>query len=418
MEATLITIGNEVLLGFVADTNAAYLAGRLAELGILISKRVIIGDNLKEIEKTITENLRKTDLIIATGGLGPTPDDKTRNAIARVFNKPLSLNQKVFQKVKQHFAERGTRPPETSITQALIPKGVRILKNRFGMAPGLFIEKDRKMFFGLPGVPLEMKTIFEEEMVPILKTKTKAEIVRWKTLRTYGITESQIASLIEGIAGSAELAFLPNQNGVDLRIMIKGKEKKRVSQRLHWLEKRIREKLGEKIYGVAEETLEEVIGRLLWQKKKTLAIAESCTGGLIGDRITNVPGSSNYFLGGVVAYSNEVKQKILGVPAEILRRYGAVSAQTAKKMAYGVRRLLNADIGLGITGIAGPSGSSNEKPIGLVYISLNTKEQYQVEWHKFLGTRKIIKQKFAQAGLDLIRRYLLINSKLKSQNVK
>lgn len=409
MNGALLIIGDELLLGTTIDTNSAWLGRRLAEVGIEVKYKLTVGDSPKIIEDELRRLLEKFDIIITTGGLGPTLDDVTKKSIAKVLGKKLVLNERILKAIKKHFQKRGVEMPAINMSQALIPQGAHPIKNPVGTAPGLFLKEGEKWIFILPGVPSEMKAIFEEGVLPVLSREGKKEI-RFRTIKTTGITESRLAEILDRtvkeVSGYVIVSFLPRHTGVNIRIKIK-KGTEGGDELLKKVEEKFTEKIGIYTYGRDEETMEEVVGYLLTMRNFTLSVAESCTGGLIKHRITNVSGSSKYFIGGVVAYSNEVKQNLLGVPEQTLQRYGAVSQQTAISMAKGIRSLLKTDIGLSVTGIAGPSGGSVEKPVGLVYIGLSSKGKTSFEEHRFLGDRIKIKEQTAQAALDMLRRYLL-----------
>jgi len=411
LKAEVITIGDEILQGFVQDTNASYLGQRLTNLGVEVLYKTSVGDDSDLIEKAIGVAWRRANLVITTGGLGPTADDRTKKVVAKVFRRPLVLKNSVLHKIREHFKERAIKMPPLNISQALFPQGARILENPLGTAPGIFIQEDDKLFFSLPGVPVEMKSIFETNIEPILKQKQKGGVLIQKLLKTTGITESVIAERIQGILKEFEsiisVAYLPEDTGVNFRLVIKGCLPEEGGKKLQEIEEKIRKEIGDYIYGSDEETLEEIIGYSLLMKKKTIAVAESCTGGLIGNRITNVSGSSVYFLGDVVAYSNELKKRLLQVSEKILDVHGAVSSETVRAMAKGVRKLCGSDLGLAVTGIAGPTGGTKEKPVGLVYIGLDSEEGTLWEERRFSGNRRMIKEKIAQAALDLVRRHLL-----------
>lgn len=360
-EVSIITIGSEILSGHTVDTNAAYIGQRLAEMGHSVRFRYTVGDNARDITSALKQAL-KSDAIITTGGLGPTKDDITKQTFADVLGRRL------------------------------------VLTNPIGTAPGIFIEKGKKLIFILPGVPGEMKSIFENEVVPVLKEKLASYPLITVTFHTTGIPESQIQELIGEIEG---IAFLPHHTGVDLRIS--RKTRKEIKE----LRKFLKHRLGDAVYGEDSDTLEAVVGRLLKNKHLTIGVAESLTGGLMMHRITNVSGSSDYFLGGTVAYSNELKVTLLGVKEETLKRYGAVSRETAQEMAVGIKETTGADIGISTTGIAGPTGGTREKPVGLAYTAVSGESGTRCERNLFNGDRLMIKEMSAQKALDMVRIYLL-----------
>jgi len=360
-EVSIITIGNEILSGRTLDTNSVYIGQRLAEMGHSVRFRYTVGDNVRDIAFALKQAL-KSDVIITTGGLGPTKDDVTKQTIADVLGRKL------------------------------------ILTNPIGTAPGIFIEEGEKLIFILPGVPREMKSIFENEVVPVLKKKLASYPLITVTFHTTGIPESQIQELIGEIE---DIAFLPHYTGVDLRISRKTRKE------IEEFRKFLKHRLGDAVYGEDSETLEAVVGRLLKNKHLTIGVAESLTGGLVMHRISNVSGSSEYFLGGVVAYSNELKMTLLGVKGETLKRYGAVSKETAQEMVVGIKDATGADIGISTTGIAGPTGGTRGKPVGLVYTTVSGESGIRCEKNLFNGDRLMIKEMSAQKALDMVRIYLL-----------
>ncbi|MCH7761052.1 nicotinamide-nucleotide amidohydrolase family protein, partial [candidate division TA06 bacterium] len=314
-----------------------------------------------------------------------------------------------LERVREHFEKRGMKMPSINTSQALIPRGAVPLDNPLGTAPGLWIQQGERDLILLPGVPAEMKAIFEG-LLPRLKEKISGEVLLHSTLHTWGAPESEIAQRLSTTLKGKEngqVAFLPRHTGVDLRISMRGKTEREAMRVLEGLEKRIYESLGIWVWGKNEETLESVIGCLLIMKGLTLSVAESCTGGLVMDRLTGVPGSSDYFLGGLVAYSDDLKMRFLKIPKQILTKYGAVSQKTAVAMAEGIRNMAQADLGLSVTGIAGPTGGSKKKPVGLVYVGLAREGKPLWEEYRFLGDRRMIKEQSAQGALDFVRRYLL-----------
>lgn len=410
MKAAVVTIGNELLQGFVVDTNAAWLGKELLALGVEVVQRLTVGDEEPEIRRAVLSALSQADLVIATGGLGPTSDDLTRPVVAGIFHDRLVRDQRILKSIRDRFKARGVRMPAINRDQALVPRSGRAFPNPVGSAPGLVFERDGKTCILLPGVPWEMKVLFEKDVKAFIRARAGGSFVLTKTLRTTGIPESNLAERVSRVTAKwpkGTLAFLPSTSGVDLRIKVEGKARSRAHKQLEALAKPLVKVIEPYLYGTGEETLEEAVGQALRRKARTVAVAESCTGGLVGDRLTNVPGSSEYFLGGAVVYSNILKHRLLGVSSLILRTKGAVSEECAKQMARGVRDLCGSDLGLAVTGIAGPEGGTREKPVGLVFLALADGKEIVAEKHRFLNSRREIKERAAQAALNLLRKRLL-----------
>lgn len=402
MKAEIITIGDEILLGQTVDTNSAYISQKLSQLGIEVDYKTSVGDDIKNISEALTIALSRADLVITTGGLGPTNDDITKKAIVKVFKRNLVFHEEILMKVEESFKKRGMEMPKINQNQALLPQGSKAIPNQFGSAPGIFVREENKLFFALPGVPLEMRSMMEKDVLKMLEKSSKANVFE-KKLRTTGIPESAIYERIEPILASTsevKVAFLPSFLGVDIRLNSRSQE------RLHEKEKQIGELLGNVMYGEGDITLEEVVGGLLKEKRKTVSVAESCTGGLIGKRFTNVSGSSEYFERGVVSYSNQAKMELLKIPQEMIEKYGAVSEQVAILMAEGIRRLAKTGYGLSATGIAGPTGGTPEKPVGLIWIGFAHENDSFAERFLFGEDRETNRQRAAQAALNLVRLFL------------
>lgn len=402
MKAEIITIGDEILSGQTIDTNSAYIGEKLNHLGIEIIFKTSVGDNIKNISEAIFNALDRADVVITTGGLGPTNDDLTKKAVVKVFRKNLVFHEEILKKVESNFRKRGISMPKINQNQALIPQGAKALNNLWGTAPGIFIEDGKKLFFALPGVPLEMRSILESEVLKILQKKTKTKFFQ-KRLKTTGIAESIIYEKVEKLIKTKKdtnIAFLPSFLGVDIKLTTKSEEK------LNEVEKEIKNILGNTIYGEEDIALEEVLGKLLLEKKKTISVAESCTGGLIGKRLTNVSGSSQWFERGVISYSNRSKVELLGVSEDMLEKYGAVSEQVAILMAEGIRKISKSDYGLSATGIAGPTGGTPEKPVGLVFIGFAHENDSFAEKFLFGEDRNTNRERTAQAALNLVRLFL------------
>jgi nicotinamide-nucleotide amidase len=410
MKAEIISIGDELLYGEITDTNSAFIAEKLTGEGIEVVFSTSVGDDVNKIVEVFGMAGSRADVVIATGGLGPTSDDLTKKAIVKAFKRNLVFREEILKEIEKSFEKSGKSMPKVNQNQALIPQGAKPLANLWGVAPGIFIEEENKLFFALPGVPLEMKWMLENEVLPILRTKKPDGFIIRKMLKTTGIPESVIYEKIEGLIdpkGDVRIAFLPSYLGVDIRLTTSLKQKNEAKTKIEELEKKIREILGTYIYGTDDQTLEEVVGKLLSEKGKTIAVAESCTGGLIGAKFTNISGSSKYFERGVVTYSNQAKIELLGVPKEIIDQYGAVSEQTATLMAEGVRKLAKIDYGLSATGIAGPTGGTPEKPVGLVYIGFACENESFAQKFQFGGDRITNRERAAQAALNMVRLFLI-----------
>lgn len=417
-QVELITIGDELLLGFTIDTNSAHISRALAAMGIEIARRTTVGDDSVKIGLAVREALDRTGAVITTGGLGPTSDDLTKPAIARIFRRGMVLDETIAADLERRWRTRFPNSvfPATNRTQAEIPEGARILRNRHGTAPGIWLDDETGRWVAmLPGVPREMRGMLAEEVLPALRERAQGPetVILSATLRTTGIAESAIAELLgPGFleapgpgAVSLPLAYLPGVTGVDLRVTAKGLPPAEARDLLADAMLRLRSRVGAYAYGEDDADLAEVVLDGCRAGKLRLAVAESCTGGLLGERLTAVPGSSDVFLGGVIAYDNALKTGLLGVSAEDIGRHGAVSEQVARKMAAGIRQKTGADVGVSVTGIAGPGGGTPEKPVGLVWIAVDGTEARARQFH-IVGDRAEIRQRAAQAALEMVRRAL------------
>lgn len=411
MKATILTIGDELLIGQVVNTNASWLGEQVSLLGIDVIQIIMLGDDEQAIHDALAQACEATDLIILTGGLGPTHDDLTVEAVAHFFDAPLHTNQAILDKIAARFERRNRTMPESNRKLALVPEGFEVLANTVGTAPGLWRGNDAGcMVVILPGVPREMKAIFEQEVVPRLRQQKGLRAIRHRTLLTTGIGESnlqeKIGALSEVLGPSLRLAYLPSTRGVRLRLTALGEDNEAVEQSLDWLEALLREKAGRYIYGVGDDSLEAVLGRLLTERSLTVAVAESCTGGHVLNLLTNIPGSSAYVVGGVIAYANSVKEQ-LGVSAAVLEAEGAVSEAVVLQMAEGVRTHLGADIGLATTGVAGPDGGTPEKPVGTVWIGYADADGSTALLLRLTHDREMNKELSSTGVLELARRQLL-----------
>jgi nicotinamide-nucleotide amidase len=402
MKAEIVTIGDEILLGQTVDTNSVYISQKLSQLGIDVNHKTSVGDDINSISEALTTALSRADLVIATGGLGPTNDDITKKAIVKVFKRNLVFHEEILVQIEESFRKRGMEMPKINQNQALLPQGSRAIPNHFGSAPGILIQEENKIFFALPGVPLEMRTMMENDVLKMLEKTSKVKVFE-KRIRTTGVPESAIYERIEPVltpASEVKVAFLPSFLGVDIRLNSKSDEK------LVEIENKIKEILGNSVYGEGDITLEGVVGKLLKDRRKSISVAESCTGGLIGKRFTNVSGSSEYFERGVVSYSNASKMELLKVPQDMIEKHGAASEQVAILMAEGIRRLSKTDYGLSATGIAGPTGGTPEKPVGLVWIGFAHENDSFAQKFLFGEDRETNRQRAAQAALNLVRSFL------------
>lgn len=412
MEAEIISVGTELLLGEIANTNAQYLGERLAELGIDLHRVTTVGDNAKRLRSALEAAWQRADLIILTGGLGPTQDDLTKETVADFLGLELILDEAALEHIRCFFARTGRTMPPGNVKQAFIPAGGEALPNEYGTAPGVWVEKDGRIVVILPGPPFEMKPMFEKSVAEKLRQRLAGErkVIKSRILKLYGIGESHAEELVRDLIASQTnptLATYAKETEIQFRLTAKAGSEEEAEAMLARLEEKVRERLGRYIFARDAETMPEVVGRLLLVRGESLAVAESCTGGLVADWITNVPGSSAYFLGGVVAYSNALKEKLLGVPASVLQKEGAVSSAVAEAMARGVRTFLGADYGAAVTGIAGPGGGTPEKPVGLVFVAAASGQKTVSERYEWRGTRLIIKRRAAQATLNLLRKLLL-----------
>ena len=407
MKAEIISIGTELLLGHIVNTNAAYLSGKLAGLGIDLYYQTTVGDNPQRLVQTIRKSLVRSDIVLLTGGLGPTVDDITMESVANLIGRKLVLNKTVLRDIERHFKSRGSRTPPGNDRQARVPEGARCLRNEVGTAPALIIEYLGKVIVCLPGPPREMEPLFEERVIPYLKKIFRpGSVIRSRTINTVGLPESRVNEIVKDLlklSPPTTVGIYAKLREVHLVIMAKAKNDRSATQAIAKIEQKISPRLKNYIFGYDNETLESAVGKILIGKSLTLSIAESCTGGLVSKRLTDISGSSEYFIAGVVTYSNRSKESFLGVPALSVNKHGAVSKEVAIQMALGVKRFAYTDISVGITGIAGPTGGTVSKPVGLVYIALVTDKKHIVKEFRFKGSRQDVKWQASQAALDMIR---------------
>lgn len=408
----LITIGDELLLGFTIDTNAAHLARTLASIGLHIVQRTTVGDEAAQIARVVKEALDRTGAVITTGGLGPTSDDITMASIGALFGRAMRLDEAHFAWMKERWMKRFNRPlPEANKKQAMLPEGATKLENRHGSAPGVWLEDERGRWVAmLPGVPREMRGMLADTLVPLLQSRTTAgTVVRSLTLRTTNIAESLLADKVDSMPGGplgVSLAYLPSIAGVDLRLTVKDVSSDEADRALTAAAARLRDRLHEWIYGEQSTDLAAVVLDLCRARHLTLAVAESCTGGLLGGRLTAIPGSSDVVRGGIIAYHNDAKRDLLGVDESAIAAYGAVSEEVVRQMAAGARRALNASVGLAITGVAGPGGGTDEKPVGTVWIATDIEGRIEARQLKLWGDREEIRERSAQWTMELLRQGL------------
>lgn len=410
MIAELVTTGSELLLGQIVNTNAAYMAQELNRMGVDVCFQTTVGDNRVRMKEVLTHALSRADLVITSGGLGPTRGDITKEVSAEIMGRTMARNEECVARLKAHFARLGREMTENNLRQAMIPEGAHIFVNQAGTAPGVALEKDGKLLVNLPGPPSEMKDMFQRSLAPYLVEKYGiSSIIYSRVLRTYGIGESMLETKIDDLILAQKnptLALLVRPTGVIIRITAKAENEAAAGALIAPVEKEIRERLGSLVYGADEEKMEEIVGKELLERKLTVATAESCTGGLVASRLTDVAGSSGYVKGGIVSYTDEVKANTLGVPREILAEYGAVSEPTARAMAEGARKVLGADVAISTTGLAGPGGGTEKTPVGTVFIAASGVSGTVAEKHSFTGTRGQVKFRASQAALALLRKYI------------
>lgn len=405
MKAEIISVGTEILLGDIVNTNAQYLAEELANIGIDVYYQITVGDNEDRLYDTFNECLTRSDIVIATGGLGPTDDDITKEVACKCFGQELKLHEPSLKKIEDYFKKINISLSENNKKQAYFPKESIILENNYGTAPGAILKKDNKIIIVLPGPPREMKPMFEEKVKPYLKNNSNSVLVS-KVLRTFGIGESLLEESIIDIIkeqNNPTIAPYAKDSEAILRITAKASTQKEAEALINPVVEKIRSRVGNYIYGEDDTSLEEEVAKILVEKNLTISVAESCTGGLVSSSLINYPGISSAFMEGCVTYSNEAKMKRLGVKKETLDKYGAVSEQTAKEMAEGIARQFNTNIGLSTTGIAGPEGGSVEKPVGLVYIGIYINGKTFVKKFIFNGNRQMVRLRATKNILNELR---------------
>ena len=409
--AEIIAIGTELLTPNRLDTNSLFLTERLNSIGIEVELKTVVGDNEARLEQLVREAVKRSSLVIATGGLGPTEDDITKKVFARVLKKQMILDDRILGRIQERFRRRGMEMPANNARQALVPVAAKVLENPGGTAPGIWMEQDDCQIILLPGPPGELKPMFEESCMPRLTELSGGARLFTQVFKVTGLTESRLDERIAPIYSRYKnpvttiLATFPGE--IQIHLTGHGKSGEDARKIVTELADKVENDLGDLVFSRGEENLEQIVGYYLLMRQMTLAVAESCTGGLVAQRMTTVPGSSNYFLCGVTCYSNRSKIDLAGIPPLVIEMCGAVSEEVAKGLAEGIRLKTGATLGLGITGIAGPSGGSVEKPVGLVHIALSMNSSLDHQEFRFGGDRERIRQWASQAALDMVRRKLI-----------
>lgn len=411
MNVEIISIGNEILGGNIVDTNANYIIKKLKGINLNVQHVSAVADEESEIVAQLKEACQRSQIIITTGGLGPTEDDITFQSVAKTFQ----LNLVKYPEAERHMIERiskiGVSVSPSNLKQSFLPEGSICIINPYGTAPAMILEKEGKVIVSLPGVPLEMKNLLSEQIIPFLeKNFPNLEHIQSRIIRTSGLGESNLNDMIKDFIISnrkLNIGIYASPEDIKIQLNALAKTAEETKNILDEATHQLKVILGDYIFGYDNESLEEVTGNLLRRKKLSLAVAESCTGGMLGETLTIVPGSSDYFKGGIISYDGEIKEKLLGVPHTLLTRFGEVSEPVAKAMAEGVRKNCNSDVGLSITGIAGPTGGSQEKPVGLVYIGLADAGQTLVQKHYFHNGRQAIRLRSVRRALNMLRLHII-----------
>lgn len=414
--AETIAIGSELLVGGRSDSNSLFIADRLGRSGIEVRFKTIVGDHRADIANVIQTAVRRADIVVMTGGLGPTVDDCTREAVAEITGRRLARRKEAYEGMAARLVQWGRTPNKGQLRQALIPSGAVVLSNPVGSAPGFALSWKNAMLIALPGVPREMEAMMEHAVIPFLTEQfvqsatSLAHPIQRAVFHTWGLSEADVDTRLHGLISKrtpVDLGLLASPMGVLVSLTTTPHHSSRRIV-LDPLEREVRSRLGEWIFAEGQDTMESVVGCLLLKQNRTVALAESCTGGLIGHRLTQVPGASGYVDRGAICYSNRAKTDMLGVPAELIAKHGAVSREVAAAMAQGIRERAGTSVGLSVTGIAGPGGATETKPVGLVYVGLNSGAGETVtKEFRFHGDRSVIKQRSSQAALDLLRRWLI-----------
>ena len=410
LSAEIIAIGSELLTPLRTDTNSLWLTEKLNSIGVEVMLKTVVGDDELRLEETIRDALKRSDIVITTGGLGPTEDDVTRQVSARAVGRELVYHDELEVDLRDRFTRWGREMPEINKRQAFVIDGAEILPNPNGSAVGMFLKPDRKFLAVFPGPPREMRPMFEANVLPVLRENAGGVVVRRRVLRVSGMGESAVDEAIAPIYKEyteVQTSILFSRIEIEIHLAARSSDVFKAESVLDELAERIAEALGASVFATHGETMEEVIAEMLSTRGKTLAVAESCTGGLIGMRLTEVPGSSSYFWEGAVTYSNESKIRVLGVSEKILIDHGAVSSETAESMASGIRKRAGTDFAISVTGVAGPDGGSEEKPVGTVFIGYSDHDKTKSMKFLFPGDRELIRWRSSQAALDYLRRQII-----------
>lgn len=406
MRAEVVSVGTELLLGQIVDTNAAYLARTLSDLGITLYRRSTVGDNWDRLQAALRQALQDADVVLTIGGLGPTMDDITRDGLAAAFGDTLQLDQGIADRLRAFFAQRNAPFTESNLRQAMVPTHGRALDNPNGTAPGLLFEKGGKIGIALPGPPNEFIPLVDNHVAPYLRAKTgNVGTIRSLVLRIVGVGESLVEEKVKDLMQDANPTVAPyaKVGEVHLRVTAKADTAAGAERLIAERAQQVRARLGDALYGENDDPLEKAVVELLKRRRQTISTAESCTGGLVAQRITDVAGSSAVFMGGVVAYSNAAKTDLVAVPADLIARVGAVSPEVGQALAEGARDRFGTTYGIGITGIAGPDGGTPDKPVGLVYIALAYSGGCEVERNLYIGARSIVRHRASQTALNMLR---------------
>ncbi|HOU01143.1 MAG TPA: competence/damage-inducible protein A [Bacteroidales bacterium] len=413
MKAEIITIGDELLIGQTVDTNSAWIGAELSQAGFDICRKISIHDRREDILDAVSEAVSRYDIVIITGGLGPTSDDITKQTLCDIFNGRMVLNPTVLSMIDEMMKRRGIAMNENNRKQAEVPDSCRVLYNKMGTAPGMWFEKEGTIFISLPGVPYEMKYIMNEHVLPELKKRFQSQVIIHRNIMTYGTSESKLAEILSGFEKSLppeiKLAYLPSYGIIKLRLTGTGRNREIVENIVDEQVKKLYSIIPQLIYSEIDEPIESFIGNLLKERGLTICTAESCTGGKIAQMLTSIPGSSQYYKGSVIAYDNSIKTSLLNVPEEMISNYGAVSEQVVAKMATEVRKKFRTDYSVATSGIAGPDGGSESKPVGTVCIAVSSDNGVGVITEKYVfGNERILNiNRFSIASLNLVRRQIL-----------
>lgn len=421
MNAEIITIGDEILIGQIVDTNSAWIAEQLNRIGIRIVQITSISDSEGAIYKTIDQSLSKSDVVILTGGLGPTSDDITKTTLCKYFGDKLILHEPSLSLIKEFFRKRGSPLTESNRKQAEVPSSCTVLLNYYGTAPGMLFRYKNKILTSLPGVPFEMKEIMNDSVIPLLREINQNQVIIHRVVNTFGIPESHLSDKLQGferkIPKHIGLAYLPSPSGIKLRLSGYSDSRERLNGEINMLIDILKSNIPEYIFGYGNTSLSEVVGQMLGTIGSTVSTAESCTGGMVSHLITEIPGSSDYYKGSVVAYANTVKTALLDVDVQALTVNGAVSQQVAEQMAVGVQKLIGTDYSLAISGIAGPTGGTEQKPVGLAWIAVSSKSNLLSRKFVYGNQRDINILRASNSALNMLRELILAENPSLKENI-